>query len=239
MTSDAHGPVISVMLAVPDAAAAARWYAPGLGATELWDLGGVVGLTVEGAPFFLGEPANNGWTLPHLLAQGRSGSRSSWTTPTASSNVRWQPERTAVSTRSAITRCHGACTAREASSTRSAISGLSVTGPRWAPARWPPGRWPGRSRGRPRSPAGTPAGSHRHPSAPGDVLPELAWSWRSLASAFVRRGVEVLQIAQGALSSRENAAVGWLRHRLNEGTCGGPTSVRQPWQQQRPRVQIQ
>jgi hypothetical protein len=40
MTSDAHGPVISVMLAVPDAAAAARWYAPGLGATELWDLGG-------------------------------------------------------------------------------------------------------------------------------------------------------------------------------------------------------
>jgi hypothetical protein len=27
MTSDAHGPVISVMLAVPDAAAAARWYA--------------------------------------------------------------------------------------------------------------------------------------------------------------------------------------------------------------------
>ena len=177
MTSDAHGPVILVMLAVPDAAAAARWYAPGLGAIELWDLGGVVGLTVEGAPFFLGEPANNGWTLPHPLAQGRSGSRSSWTTPTASSNVRWQPERTAVSTRSAITRCHGACTAREASSTRSAISGLSVTGPRWAPlaarrpapdqldepagrapARRPPGRWPGRSRGRPRSPAGTPAG---------------------------------------------------------------------------------
>jgi hypothetical protein len=29
MTSDAHGPVISVMLAVPDAAAAARWYARG------------------------------------------------------------------------------------------------------------------------------------------------------------------------------------------------------------------
>ena len=58
MISDAQGPVISVMLAVPDAAAAARWYARGLGATELWDLGGVVGLTVEGAPFFLGEPAN-------------------------------------------------------------------------------------------------------------------------------------------------------------------------------------
>jgi catechol 2,3-dioxygenase-like lactoylglutathione lyase family enzyme len=31
-------PVISVMLAVPDAPAAARWYAEALGATELWNL---------------------------------------------------------------------------------------------------------------------------------------------------------------------------------------------------------
>ena len=52
MTAEADRPVISVMLAVPDAAAAARWYAQALGATELWDLGGVVGLTVAGAPFF-------------------------------------------------------------------------------------------------------------------------------------------------------------------------------------------
>jgi PhnB protein len=59
-----HGPVISVMLAVPDATAAAQWYAQALGATELWNMGGVVGLTVEGAPFFLGEPANNGWDTP-------------------------------------------------------------------------------------------------------------------------------------------------------------------------------
>ena len=59
-----HGPVISVMLAVPDATAAAQWYAQALGATELWNLGGVVGLTIEGAPFFLGEPANNGWDTP-------------------------------------------------------------------------------------------------------------------------------------------------------------------------------
>ena len=61
MTPEAHGPVISLMLAVPDAAAAAQWYAQALRATEWWNLGGVVGLTVEGAPFFLGEPANNGW----------------------------------------------------------------------------------------------------------------------------------------------------------------------------------
>ena len=201
-------------------------------------------------------PAQCNSALPHPLAQGRSGSTSSWTTPTASSKVRWQPERTAVSKRSAITRCHRASTAREATSIRSAISGL-VTGPRQAPlaarrpapdqldepagrapARRPPGRWPVEVGGVP----GLPPGPLPVPPPPvevGDVLPELAWSWRSRASAFVRCGVAVLQIAQGALSSREKAAVGRLRHRLNEGTCGGPTSVRQPWEQQRPRVQIQ
>ncbi len=31
MTSDAHGPVLSVVLDVPDAAAAAQWYAEALG----------------------------------------------------------------------------------------------------------------------------------------------------------------------------------------------------------------
>jgi catechol 2,3-dioxygenase-like lactoylglutathione lyase family enzyme len=40
MTTEAHPPVISVMLAVPDAAAAARWYSEALGATELCNLGG-------------------------------------------------------------------------------------------------------------------------------------------------------------------------------------------------------
>jgi PhnB protein len=55
---------ISVMLAVPDATAAARWYAEALGATELWNLGSVVGLSVDGAPLFLGEPEHNGWETP-------------------------------------------------------------------------------------------------------------------------------------------------------------------------------
>jgi PhnB protein len=64
MTSEQGVPIISVMLAVPDATEAARWYATALGATELWNLGSVVGLTVAGAPFFLGEPANNGWSTP-------------------------------------------------------------------------------------------------------------------------------------------------------------------------------
>jgi PhnB protein len=55
---------ISVMLAVPDAPAAAAWYRSALGATVLWDLGSVVGLEIAGAPFFLGEPAANGWSTP-------------------------------------------------------------------------------------------------------------------------------------------------------------------------------
>ena len=66
MTADARGPVISVMLAVPDAPAAAQWYAQALGATQLWNLGSVIGLSVEGAPIFLGQPENNRWDTPDV-----------------------------------------------------------------------------------------------------------------------------------------------------------------------------
>jgi PhnB protein len=59
-----QAPVLSVMLAVPDATAAAEWYREALGATTLWDLGGVVGLEIAGAPFFLGEPEGNRWDTP-------------------------------------------------------------------------------------------------------------------------------------------------------------------------------
>lgn len=55
---------ISVMLAVPDAQAASRWYRDALGASVLWDLGSVVGLEVLGAAFFLGQPERNGWETP-------------------------------------------------------------------------------------------------------------------------------------------------------------------------------
>jgi PhnB protein len=67
MASDASGPVISLMVAVPDARAAADWYKRALGASELWDLGSVVGLEIEGAPFFLAEPANNRWESPSVI----------------------------------------------------------------------------------------------------------------------------------------------------------------------------
>lgn len=52
------------MLIVADAAAAVAWYKDALGAAELWNLGGVAGLEIGGAPFFLHEvnpdnPAEN------------------------------------------------------------------------------------------------------------------------------------------------------------------------------------
>ena len=60
-------PHISVMLAVTDARAAVDWYTRALGATTLWNLGSVVGLEILGAPFFVGEPSNNGWESPEKL----------------------------------------------------------------------------------------------------------------------------------------------------------------------------
>ncbi len=47
MTTKAYKPIISLMLAVPDAPAAVAWYKQALGATELWSLGSVIGLEVE------------------------------------------------------------------------------------------------------------------------------------------------------------------------------------------------
>ena len=64
MTSLPNAPVISLMLAVPDAPAAVEWYQRALGAKLLWSLGSVAGLVIEGAPFFVAEPARNGWETP-------------------------------------------------------------------------------------------------------------------------------------------------------------------------------
>ncbi|MGH7642376.1 MAG: VOC family protein [Candidatus Dormibacteria bacterium] len=64
---------ISVMLIVADAEAALAWYREALGARELWNLGGVAGLEIAGAPFFLHEanPAN-----PTELSPDRVGATS-------------------------------------------------------------------------------------------------------------------------------------------------------------------
>jgi PhnB protein len=67
VTAGAPGPLISLMLAVPDAQTATDWYRRALGATEMWNLGSVVGLEIEGAPFFLHEPTNNGFDSPMAI----------------------------------------------------------------------------------------------------------------------------------------------------------------------------
>lgn len=67
MSTQKQGVTISFMLAVPDAPTAVAWYKQVLGATELWNLGSVVGLEIEGSPFFLAEPARNGWNSPQAL----------------------------------------------------------------------------------------------------------------------------------------------------------------------------
>ena len=66
MTSEADRPLLSVMLIVSDAAAAVGWYKTALGADELWNLGGVAGLHLNGAPFFVHEavPGKSGEPSP-------------------------------------------------------------------------------------------------------------------------------------------------------------------------------
>lgn len=67
VTSECRGSAISVMLAVEDTRTAVDWYKRALGATELWNMGPVAGMEIGGAPFFLGQPAKNGWESPTKL----------------------------------------------------------------------------------------------------------------------------------------------------------------------------
>jgi PhnB protein len=52
---EADLPLLSVMVIVSDAGAAVDWYRTALGAGMLWDLGGVAGLHIDGARFFVHE----------------------------------------------------------------------------------------------------------------------------------------------------------------------------------------
>jgi uncharacterized glyoxalase superfamily protein PhnB len=55
MPAEPDASALSVMLIVPDGAAAVSWYTAALGARELWNLGGVAALVIDGAPFFIHE----------------------------------------------------------------------------------------------------------------------------------------------------------------------------------------
>ena len=71
----ASGPAISVMLIVPDASRAIDWYKRALGARELWDLGGVAGLEIGTAPFFVHEINPNNPYETDPLDAGRTSTR--------------------------------------------------------------------------------------------------------------------------------------------------------------------
>src|SRR5262249_11413506 len=60
---------ISLMLAVDDAPQPADWDGRALGATQLWSLGSVIGLELEGAPFFLHEPTGTGFASPAAIGE--------------------------------------------------------------------------------------------------------------------------------------------------------------------------
>lgn len=63
-------PSLSAMLIVSDADEVVQWYEQALGAKLLWDLGGVAGLHLAGAPFFLHEAVPARAASP---AQAKSG----------------------------------------------------------------------------------------------------------------------------------------------------------------------
>ena len=127
MTEHNGGVRISLMLAVPDATAASAWYQRALGATELWNLGSVVGLEVDGAPFFLGEPEANGWACPSALGTTTVRAEIFVDDPDEVISRAVDAGADAEGTTFAITRCRGGCTGRAASLTRSATSGSSAT----------------------------------------------------------------------------------------------------------------
>lgn len=67
MTATANTAVLSTMLAVPNGAEAVAWYQAALGAEVLWDLHGVAGLSVDGAPFFIHEIVVGKFDTPKRL----------------------------------------------------------------------------------------------------------------------------------------------------------------------------
>jgi uncharacterized glyoxalase superfamily protein PhnB len=75
MTDDTGGPLLSVMLIVSDAAAAVAWYEAALGAAELWNLGGVAGLHLDGAAFFIHEAVPGRKTEPSPTEAGLTTTR--------------------------------------------------------------------------------------------------------------------------------------------------------------------
>jgi catechol 2,3-dioxygenase-like lactoylglutathione lyase family enzyme len=128
--ADSDAPLVSVMLAVPDAPRAAEWYRQALGAEELWNLGSVIGLTMGGAPLFLGEQRTTAGTIRRGSGCLLFASKYSATILTPSSLARWPPLPRAGRIRCGCMRCRGDHIGKAVSSTHSDISGSLETGRR-------------------------------------------------------------------------------------------------------------
>ncbi len=125
----AAGPALSVMLIVPDAEAAITWYKDALGAEELWNLGGVAGLHIAGAPFFLHEdnPANPAETSPDRAGVTSVRIELFVDDPDRVRRAGRSPPGPRRDQRSSITRRRGERTGRAAFTTRSGTTGRSGT----------------------------------------------------------------------------------------------------------------
>ena len=66
---------ISVMLIVSEAEAAIDWYKKAIGARELWNLGGVAGLEINGASFYIHEVNPNNPTEKSPVEAGVTSTR--------------------------------------------------------------------------------------------------------------------------------------------------------------------
>ena len=75
VTECARNVSLSVMLIVSRADAAVQWYGAALGAQVLWDLGGVAGLHLGGAPFFVHEAVPGRSTEPSPSEVGMTTTR--------------------------------------------------------------------------------------------------------------------------------------------------------------------
>jgi catechol 2,3-dioxygenase-like lactoylglutathione lyase family enzyme len=136
MTSETNRLSLSVMLIVSDAAAAVDWYETALGAAVLWDLGGVAGLHLCGAPFFVHEavpgkasepsPTDVGLTTTRIEVFVDEPGRLSIALPKLARRLSSLPR---------IMRRLGEHIARVASRIRSGIAGLSEIGRRWSSSR--------------------------------------------------------------------------------------------------------
>ena len=124
---DSGTAIVSVMLAVPDARAAAAWYREALGAEESRSLGSVIGLSIAGAPLFSVSRRTTAGTTRLGSGCRRFVSNCFAMIPTPSLIGRWPQVREAGRIRWRCMTCPGDAIARGPSWTRSDIRGSSAT----------------------------------------------------------------------------------------------------------------